>query len=321
MTLYPLQFEPIFKQTLWGGEKLKNLLHKSAPERAGESWEISGLAGDESIVANGPLLGRTLPDICQQYGEKLLGKKVVAQSGTEFPLLFKFIDAKQDLSLQVHPNDELAQKRHGCLGKTEMWYVLQADNGAQLINGFCKELPREKYEQAVQSGAILDYVGTYKVQAGDGFFIPAGRIHGIGAGILIAEIQQTSKITYRLYDYHRKDKDGKERTLHTKEGAEALDFSVLEQAVIRTKAIPNIPQEITSCSFFTVNLLQVNGTVWRDLLSNDSFVAYMGLSGKTDIVCEASTYTIAEGQTILIPAALTQYTLKSENAQLLEVYI
>jgi len=321
MTLYPLKFEPIFKQTLWGGEKLKNVFQKSAPERTGESWEISGLAGDESVVANGPLAGKTLPDLCRQYGAELLGQKVTAQTGTEFPLLFKFIDAKQDLSLQVHPNDALAQKRHGCFGKTEMWYVLQADEGAQLINGFTKELPRNEYESAVQSGAILDYVGTYKVQAGDGFFIPAGRIHGIGAGILIAEIQQTSKITYRLYDYHRKDKDGKERTLHTQEGAEALDFSVLKNASVHPKAVTNEPQEVVSCPFFTVNLLQVKGTVRRDLSQRGSFAAYMGLSGKADLICNGSTYTIAKGESILIPAACTQYTLQSENAELLEVYI
>ena len=321
MTLYPLQFEPIFKQTLWGGEKLKNMLRKSAPPSAGESWEISGLPGDESVVSAGPLAGQTLPNLCQRYATQLLGEKVVTRTGTEFPLLFKFIDARQDLSLQVHPNDALAQKRHGCFGKTEMWYVLQADDDARLINGFCKELPRSEYEQAVQSGAILDYVGTYKVQAGDGFFIPAGRIHGIGAGILIAEIQQTSKITYRLYDYHRKDKDGKERMLHTQEGADALDFSVIKNAVIHTTSVPNVAQQIVSCPFFTVNLLQVNGMVERDLLPRGSFVAYMVLEGEASLVCDAHTYLISKGQSILIPAILARYMLQSTDAKLLEVYV
>jgi len=321
MALYPLQFKPIFKQTIWGGEKLNKFFHKSAPEGTGESWEISGLADHDSVVSTGALAGRTLRSLCQQYGAELLGKKVVAQTGTEFPLLFKFIDAKQDLSLQVHPNNELAQKRHNCFGKTEMWYVVQADEGAQLINGFTRDLPKSEYAAAVESGAILDYVGKYQVHAGDGFFIPAGRIHGIGAGILIAEIQQTSNITYRLYDYHRKDKDGNERTLHTQEGFEALDFSVLPNAVIRVEDTPNVSQKIVSCPFFTVKLISLQEKMERYLLARDSFVAYMVLEGSVELECEGESYVLSAGQSILIPAALAKYTLQSPAAKLLQVYI
>lgn len=321
MSLYPLQFKPVFKQTLWGGDKLNNLLQKAAPQACGESWEISAVPGNESIVDGGPLAGKTLTELCRTYGAQFLGEKVFAKTGTEFPLLFKFIDAKQDLSLQVHPNDELAKKRHNSFGKTEMWYVVQADAGAKLISGFCQSLPREKYAAAVASGEILDYVGTYPVQAGDGFFIPAGRIHGIGAGILIAEIQQTSNITYRLYDYHRKDKDGKERQLHVQEGLEALDFSVLKNAVIKAQPVENQPAEIVSCPFFTVNLLLLKGEVRRDLRARGSFVAYMGLAGESELVCADKTYTLQAGHSILIPACLTQYSLRSSGAKLLEVYL
>ena len=321
MSLQPLQFKPIFKQTIWGGEKLNRFFGKAAPERCGESWEIAGLKDNDGVVAFGALAGQTLRGLCEKYGARLLGKKAVAQTGTEFPLLFKLIDAKQDLSLQVHPDNELAQKRHGCFGKTEMWYVVQADDGAQLINGFVHALPKEKYASAVEDGTILDYVGRYAVKAGDGFFIPAGRIHGIGAGLLIAEIQQTSNITYRLYDYHRKDKDGKERTLHTQEGFEALDFSVLPDAVIHTQNVPNEPQEVVSCPFFTVNLLNLQANVARDLRARESFVAYMVLSGTLELTCAGERYTVPAGQSILIPAELAEFTLQSTNAKLLEVYI
>lgn len=321
MSLYPLQFTPIFKQTLWGGSKLKEILHKAAPERTGESWEISGLATDDSVVAAGPLAGQTLRGLCARYSAELLGEKVVARTGTEFPLLFKFIDARQDLSLQVHPNDELAKKRHNSFGKTEMWYVVQADPGAKLINGFMRALPRANYSAAVQSGDILNYVGTYTVQAGDGFFIPAGRIHGIGAGILIAEIQQTSNITYRLYDYHRKDKDGHERTLHTQEGFEALDFSVTEKAVVHPICASNIPAEVAACPFFTVNVLALQGKLARDLSARGSFVAYMVLEGQAELAVADQRYPIAKGQSILIPASLAHYTLHARQAKLLEVYL
>ncbi len=321
MALYPLQFKPIFKQTLWGGDKLNKLFHKSAPKQTGESWEISGLAQNDSVVSAGALAEKTLRQLCQTYGAELLGKKVVAQTGAEFPLLFKLIDAKQDLSLQVHPDNKLAQKRHQCFGKTEMWHVVQADEGAQLINGFTKPLPKEQYAQAVSDGSILNYVGKYQVHAGDSFFIPAGRIHGIGAGIVIAEIQQTSDITYRLYDYHRKDKEGKERALHTQEGLDALDFSVLPNVVIRTTEVPNAPQEIVSCPFFTVNLLSLHSQLERDLLTQDCFVAYMVLEGAAELECEGESYVLSAGQSILIPAALTKYTLSSPAAKLLEVYI
>lgn len=321
MDLYPLQFQPVFKQTLWGGDKLKNRLHKAAPDACGESWEISAVPGNESRVLNGTLAGKLLPQLCREYGAALLGEKVTAKTGTEFPLLFKFIDAKQDLSLQVHPNDELAKKRHNSFGKTEMWYVVQADKGAHLISGFSRALPKEKYAAAVATGEILEYVGTYPVHAGDGFFIPAGRIHGIGAGILIAEIQQTSNITYRLYDYHRKDKDGKERQLHVQEGLDALDFSVLPNAVLAVEEQQNESAEVVSCPFFTVNVLNVSGEVRRDLRARGSFVAYMALAGETVLTCNGNSYTLSAGQSMLIPACLTQYTLYSAQAKLLEVYV
>lgn len=319
--LYPLKFTPIFKKTLWGGNKLRAYLSKASEDGTGESWEISALQGNESIVKEGNLAGKSLKDLCAQFGAELLGEKVVHETGKEFPLLFKFIDARQDLSLQVHPNNELAQKKHHCFGKTEMWYVVQADEGARLINGFCQELKPDQYEAAVKSGEILDFVGSYEVKEGDTFFIPAGRIHGIGAGILIAEIQQTSNITYRLYDYHRKDQNGQERQLHIADGKDALDFAVLPNTKISVEEQINQPETLVQCPFFTVNLLHVEGTLTRDLVNRKSFVAYMALQGKTTISVQEKLYSIEKGESILIPAALASYCVQGINAKLLEVYI
>ena len=198
MNLYPLKFRPIFKQTIWGGNKLRDYLHKTlAPENTGESWELSAVKGNVSVAKNGPLAGKDLDFLCKHFGPELLGEKVCARTGNDFPLLFKFIDAAKDLSVQVHPNDELARSRHNSFGKTEMWYVLQADKGARLMSGFSEETDKAEYPELVQSGEIIDRLGSYEVTAGDCFFIPAGRIHAIGAGLVVAEVQQTSDITYR----------------------------------------------------------------------------------------------------------------------------
>lgn len=323
MNLYPLKFRPIFKQTIWGGNKLRDYLHKTlAPENTGESWELSAVKGNVSVAKNGPLAGKDLDFLCKHFGPELLGEKVCARTGNDFPLLFKFIDAAKDLSVQVHPNDELARSRHNSFGKTEMWYVLQADKGARLMSGFSEETDKAEYPELVQSGEIIDRLGSYEVTAGDCFFIPAGRIHAIGAGLVVAEVQQTSDITYRIYDYHRKGPDGKERQLHTDLALDAVDFAVQPDA--RTHYIARLNQAVTAvqCPFFTVNVLELQGTVQRNLQEQKSFVVYMCAKGQAELECASHKLPLQTGETILIPARCADnILLQAQQAKLLEVYI
>lgn len=322
MNLYPLKFRPIYKQTIWGGNKLRGLLGKTlAPENTGESWELSAVKNNVSVAKNGTLAGKSLDELCQEFGPELLGEKVYAQSGGEFPLLFKFIDAARDLSVQVHPDDELAKQRHGGLGKTEMWYVLQADPGAKLLSGFQKPASKDEYAELVQSGEIISRLGSYEVKEGDSFFIPAGRVHAIGAGLVVAEVQQTSDITYRIYDYHRTGPDGKERQLHTQEALDAIDFSVLADA--RTHYTPRANEAVTAakCPFFTVNVLELQGQAERDLKAQKSFVVYMCAQGQAELDCGGYTLPLQAGETVLVPAQYAVCTLKADRAKLLEVYI
>ena len=323
MNLYPLKFRPIFKQTIWGGNKLRDYLHKTlAPENTGESWELSAVKGNVSVAKNGPLAGKDLDFLCKHFGPELLGEKVCARTGNDFPLLFKFIDAAKDLSVQVHPNDELARSRHNSFGKTEMWYVLQADKGARLMSGFSEETDKAEYPELVQSGEIIDRLGSYEVTAGDCFFIPAGRIHAIGAGLVVAEVQQTSDITYRIYDYHRKGPDGKERQLHTDLALDAVDFTVQSDA--RTHYIARLNQAVTAvqCPFFTVNVLELQGAVQRNLQEQKSFVVYMCAKGQAELECAGHKLPLQTGETILIPARCADnILLQAQQAKLLEVYI
>ncbi len=322
MNLYPLKFRPIFKQTIWGGNKLREQLHKTlAPENTGESWELSAVAGNVSIAKNGPLAGKDLDFLCKHFGPQLLGEKVCAKTGNDFPLLFKFIDAAKDLSIQVHPADELARARHNCLGKTEMWYVLQADPGARLLSGFQESTAKEEYPSLVQSGEIINRLGCYEVKAGDVFFIPAGRIHAIGAGLVVAEVQQTSDVTYRIYDYHRKGPDGKERQLHTEQALDAIDFSVITEARNRYIARLNQAVPAVQCPFFTVNVLELQGHMHRDLKAQQSFVVYMCAKGQAQLECGGYTLPLQTGETVLVPAQCADCILSAEQAKLLEVYI
>ena len=223
--LYPLKFRPIFKEKIWGGSKLRNQLFKNtSSDKTGESWEISGVEGNISVVDNGFLQGKSLNDIISEYKESLLGKKIYNKFGTEFPLLIKFIDADDDLSIQVHPDDNTAKKRHKSFGKTEMWYVIDADKNAELITGVCKNTNKGEYSELLLNKQLKTILNFEKVKKGDVFFIPAGRIHAICKGILLAEIQQTSDITYRIYDWDRKDDTGNERELHTESAIDVIDF-------------------------------------------------------------------------------------------------
>jgi mannose-6-phosphate isomerase len=322
--LYPLKFTPILKDKIWGGKKLNNLLYKSeASDKAGESWEISGVKDNVSEVANGFLAGNNLQELIEVYMGDLVGQKVFEKFGTEFPLLIKYIDAADDLSIQVHPNDKQAAERHNSFGKTEMWYVMQADEDARLISGFNQEVDKDLYLQKLEEKKILDILNSEVVKPGDVFFMPAGRIHAIGSGCLIAEIQQTSDITYRVYDFDRKDDHGNTRELHTEQAVDVIDYSFYSNYKTSYKVQPNIPGNLAKCEYFTTNLVELSGSIERDMVAFDSFVIYMCVDGQAEIIQENQDVTVLKkGETVLVPAELTQYYLRAPgHATLLEVYI
>ncbi len=324
-TLYPLKFAASFKERLWGGNRMHKVLNKpTCPlEKCGESWELSAVEGHISVVSNGFLAGNNLQELMEVYMGDLVGEKVYDRYGIEFPLLIKFIDAEDDLSIQVHPDDQLSKKRHSAYGKTEMWYVVDADPGARLISGFNQEVDREKYLSYLEQGRILELLLSEEVFAGDVFFIPAGRVHAIGKGILVAEIQQTSDVTYRIYDFDRVDKHGNPRELHNDLAADAIDFSWQQGVKTNYERENNKPVELVSCPYFTTNLLELDRKVERDFSLRDTFVIYMGIRGGVRLVWDEGEETIGQGETVLIPASLEEFTLEplSGEARLLEVYI
>jgi len=322
--LYPLKFNPIYKDKIWGGRKLKSLLNKNFEPlpNCGESWEISGVKGNESVVANGPLKGKSLPELISEYKDMLIGEKVYRTSGNEFPLLIKFLDANEDLSIQVHPNDEQARVRHNSLGKTEMWYIFQADDNARLIAGFNRDLSREEYLEYFTAGRLEEILNQESVAAGDVFFIPAGRVHTIGKGICIAEIQQTSDITYRIYDFDRVDDQGKKRELHVEEALDVLDFKSYPEYKSLYTDEPGKPVKLVACDYFTTNKIILDRTLERDYTAIDSFVLYICFEGSFSLVYGDGKTQVLKGESVLLPAAIKQVTLKpASGASLLEVYI
>ncbi|MDG1043054.1 MAG: mannose-6-phosphate isomerase [Flavobacteriaceae bacterium] len=319
--LYPLKFQPILKDKIWGGQKLQQLLHKSTSStKAGESWEISDVEGDTSIVANGPLKGTSLKTLMDTYTSDLMGAKNFRQFGNKFPLLIKFIDAKQDLSVQLHPNDKLAKARHNSFGKTEMWYVVQADPASNLIVGFNQEMTPELYVKHLEDKTLQSILNFDAVKAGDTYFIEVGRIHAIGAGVLLAEIQQTSDITYRVYDWDRVDADGNERELHNDIALEAFDFDMPDNFRVQYAPKSNVSTELVSCPYFTTNVLEVTETISKQN-TQDSFVIYMCVEGKANLVVDGIVTEFSMGETVLIPACIETFSMSSNHAKLLEVYI
>lgn len=300
----PLKFEPILKTIVWGGEKIapyKGI--ETEQNHIGESWELSGVAGNESVVSEGPLKGKTIAELTKEYKGKLVGEHVYANTGDEFPLLIKFIDALSDLSIQVHPNDELAAKRHnGSKGKTEMWYVVAADEGAHLLAGLTKKITPEEYAAKVADGTITDVLARYDVHPGDVFFLPAGRIHAICGGCFIAEIQQTSNITYRIYDYGRLGLDGKPREVHTELAKDAIDYTVYPD--YRTPYTPAKDEEVevVSCPYFTTSILDLTLPYAKDLSGIDSFMVVMCLEGEGCLEVDGEEVPVHQGETVLIPA-------------------
>ncbi|WP_321517039.1 type I phosphomannose isomerase catalytic subunit [Marinifilum fragile] len=325
MSLYPLKFQPILKDKIWGGNKLKTVLNKdfSPLPNAGESWEISGVEGDISVVSNGNLAGNNLEELIEIYMGDLVGDKVYDQFGREFPLLIKFIDANDVLSIQVHPDDKLSKERHNAFGKTEMWYVIEADKGSELIVGFNQEVDKAKYVAKLEEGKLEEILNNEPVKKGSCFFIPAGRVHAIGKGILLAEIQQTSDVTYRMYDWNRTDDQGNPRELHTELAVDAIDYSFEKKYRTDYETEINKTTELVRCPYFTTNTLEFDKQIEKDYSQLDSFVIYMCLDGNFIIESEDGITTeVSKGETVLIPAALENVILFPKGkTEILEVYI
>jgi len=318
----PIKFTPIMKEKVWGGNKLKRLFKKaSLSSKVGESWEISGVEGALSVVANGEFIGKSIHELIEIFKQDLLGKQVYAKFGNQFPLLFKFIDAKEKLSIQLHPNDTLAKSRHNSFGKTEMWYIVQADKNANLIIGFKEKFNEKMYQQHLDNGTLEELLHYEKVKEGDAFYITPGRIHAIGAGVLLAEIQQTSDITYRLYDWNRPDSDGKLRELHNDLALDAIDFSVSNEYRLEYHRVTNHPQKLIASPYFETSFLEVHGKIDRDLSLIDSFVVYMCVAGEGIIRVNTNSQIIQLGETVLIPAICTKVSILATNAKLLEVFV
>lgn len=320
-TLYPLKFTPILKDKIWGGQKLKTILNKQSNlPNIGESWEISDVEGDTSIVSNGSLKGQSLKQLLESYKSDLIGLQNYRIFKDKFPLLIKFIDAKEDLSIQLHPNDELAAKRHNSFGKTEMWYVFQADEDANLIVGFNQDMTPEKYLSHLENKTLTKILNFDKVKTGDTYFIEVGRVHAIGAGVMVAEIQQTSDITYRVYDWDRVDANGNERELHNDLAIDAIDFNMPDNFRVSYDKKENQSNKMVSCPYFTTSFLKVTSTLAKEN-HHDSFIIYMCVDGEASIQANGFTEILKKGETLLMPAALTHFEIAANNATLLEVYV
>ncbi len=318
-----LKFEPILKEKIWGGEKLQKLLHKKTTQtNVGESWEISDVDYAVSIVANGGLKGESLSALISCFKGALVGEKVYQCFGENFPLLIKFIDAKEALSIQLHPNDELAQKRHNAFGKTEMWYVMQSDERAHLIVGFKEQLTQETYSENLENNSLIDVLQVDEVSEGDVYFIPTGTVHAIGAGVLLAEIQQTSDVTYRVYDWDRPNLDGTFRELHTEEALDAIDYEVQETYKIPYTKEHNTAAPLVNCPYFTTNLLSVSMPISVNHADKDSFVIYMCVKGEVSFSYDNQLETLSYGETILVPACIQNIDIvPATYSELLQVYI
>lgn len=319
MMLYPLTFYPIFKERIWGGTKLKDFLNKSFDgNQIGESWELSTVTNDVSVVSNGEFAGLNLNELIKKYPTELLGAKSIEKFGLKFPLLFKFLDAKEDLSIQVHPNDELAKQRHNSFGKTEMWYVLQADDNARLVVGFKNKTNKKDYLKHLENKTLVDILNETPVKKGDTFFLETGTVHAIGAGVLIAEIQQTSDITYRLYDWDRVDVNGIGRELHNDLAVEAINYNETNTK-IQYKSKANESVNLVACPFFTTNILEISGNYnWKK--KKESFTVLMCTEGSFVLVTSYSKSEFKKGDTVLIPAILDVFQIIGETS-LLEITI
>ncbi|RMG59492.1 MAG: mannose-6-phosphate isomerase, partial [Bacteroidetes bacterium] len=321
--LYPLRFQPRYVEKIWGGQKIRTVLGKDfgAAANCGETWEVSGVPGHLSIVAAGPLAGQSLADLLRTHRADLAGQSVYDRFGNTFPLLIKFIDAADDLSIQVHPDDALAQQRHGSFGKTEMWYIFDADPGSRLFVGFNQDLDPASYQAALDEGRILDVIHTEAVSPGDVYFIPAGRVHSIGKGLLLAEIQQTSDVTYRLYDFDRVDANGQGRELHTELALDAIDFDrPPTYATDYDREAADV--ELASCPYFQTHRLALSATMTRDLSGRDSFTIFICVGGGATLQAGDHHTSLRLGDVILVPACLSAVQLIPDGqVSLLETWV
>ncbi len=322
--LYPLKFKPIFKDKVWGGQRIKTILKQefSPLPNCGEVWVLSGVEGEQTEITNGFLAGNELNELVEVYMGELVGERIYQKFGNEFPILVKFIDANDWLSVQVHPDDEMAAKRHGMLGKTEMWYILHAEEGAELISGFSESLTKASYEAHLENKSLKSVMNYEKVKGGDVFFMPAGRVHAIGPGILLAEIQQTSDLTYRIYDWDRIDSTGMMRELHTEAALEALDFTVHDS--YRTPYTEKINETTTvvESPYFTTNLIHLTQALSKDYSELDSFVIYICPNGGFTLTANGEAYAVAMGEALLIPASIDQVEIHPNGScKILEVYV
>ena len=337
--MYPLKFEPFLRTMVWGGKKIARYKGiETELDHIGESWELSGVEEHETAVVNGAWQGRTITELVKEYKGRLVGEHVYAENGDEFPLLIKFIDARDDLSIQVHPDDAMARRQHGQRnGKTEMWYVIAADPGACLYSGLTREITPEEYEKRIADGTITEVLARHDVQPGDVFFLPAGRIHAICSGCFIAEIQQTSDLTYRIYDYGRMGLDGKPRQLHTELAKEAIDYKVYPDYRVPYTPVKDAEDELVSCKYFTTSLYDLDKAVRKDLSRTDSFLVVMCISGSGTLTDAEPVFDeegrrgptkghlidIRQGETVLIPATSQNitFTPSEEGMKVLTSYI
>ena len=322
--LYPMKFEPILKEKIWGGNSLAKNYGKKPGNllNIGESWELSAVSDNLSVISNGFLAGNNIEEIIEIYMADITGEAIYEKFGNEFPLLIKLVEAREDLSIQVHPGNELAKKRHQAYGKTEMWYILQSEQNAKIYTGFSSQITRDSYYKAIKAGTITDLLNIESAETGDAFFTPAGRIHAIGSGIVLAEIQQTSDITYRIYDWCRTDKSGTPRELHTDLALEAVDLSQYGKNKIKKELILNKTENLVNCEFFNTNIIKFNKHIIRDHNMIDSFVVYICTEGRFSINWDNKSENVTKGETVLLPAVINNLVLAPDpEASILEIYI
>ena len=320
--LYVLKFTPILKEKIWGGTKLGEILHKDlVSEKTGESWEISDVDGEYSVVAEGNLKGKTLKDLLKEYKADLVGEKVYKKNGDKFPLLIKYIDAAEVLSIQLHPNDEFAQKRHDSYGKTEMWYIMQSDKDSEIILGFKEPITKEHYKELVNDKELPEVLNKEIAEVGDAYFIKAGLVHAIGAGILLAEIQENSDITYRIYDWDRVAENGEHRELHTENALDCIDLSNEKDFEIDYKLKVNEPSPLVRDVHFNTDILKVDGEIARNYENLDSFVILMGVEGNSEVKYGHQSIGLNYGETLLVPACINNISILGKNSKILEVSV
>jgi mannose-6-phosphate isomerase len=322
--LYPLKFETVLKEKVWGGNALATHFNKktNGSDHIGESWELSAIADDQSVISNGFLAGNNIEELIEVYMGDITGDQIYEKFGNEFPLLIKFIEAQEDLSIQVHPNDNLAKKRHKAYGKTEMWYILECKKNSKIYTGFKPGVTKEIYEDALKNNRIEDIMNVETPEPGNAFFTPAGRVHAIGAGIVLVEIQQTSDITYRIFDWNRKGTGKGKRELHTDLALDAIDFNQNGSNKLSKLPVINNNLNLVNCEFFNTNLLWFNKAIDKEYHFIDSFVVYICIDGEFQICWDGNTEKVIKGETVLLPAMIKEVTLKPLNeARLLEVYV